>query len=48
MSENSLVKAFGESIKENIIDTAIDIAEIGIDAILEDSVLKEIHNIFIF
>ena len=42
MSENSLVKAFGESIKENIIDTAIDIAEIGIDAILEDSVLKEI------
>lgn len=42
MSENSLVKAFSESIKENVIDTTIDIAEIGIDAILEDSVLKEI------
>lgn len=42
MSEDSLVKAFGESIKENIIDTAIDIAEIGIDAIFQNSVLKEI------
>lgn len=42
MEEKSLAIAFGNSLKEDTVSIAGDIAEVGLDSILEDGLLKDI------
>lgn len=42
MDEKSLSRAFSESLKEEAIACVSDLAEVGLDAILEDGLLKDI------
>lgn len=42
MQEKSLSIAFGESLKEDVVGMVSDFAEIGLDAVMEDGILKEV------
>lgn len=42
MEEKSLAVAFGESLKEETVSCISEFAEVGLDSILEDGILKEI------
>jgi hypothetical protein len=42
MSEKSLAVAFEDTLAENTIDIISDIAEVGLDAVLDDGLLKDI------
>ena len=42
MENESLSLSFGESIKNNVLDPAVDTAEIVSDSVLEDGILKEV------
>ena len=42
MEEKSLSVAFGDSLKEESISCISDLAEVGLDAIMEDGILKDI------
>lgn len=42
MSDNSIVESFKDSIFEEAVDITSDLAEVGLDSILEDGTLKDI------
>ena len=42
MEENSLSIAFGDSLKEDAVTCISDLTEVGLDAIIEDGILKDI------
>ena len=42
MEEKSLSVAFGDSLKEDSVSCISDLAEVGLDAIFEDGMLKDI------
>ena len=42
MEEKSLSVAFGDSLKEESIACTSDLAEVGLDAVMEEGILKDI------
>ena len=42
MQEKSLSVSFGESLKENATGIVSDFAELGLDAVMEDGILKDV------
>ena len=42
MDKENLVASLEDSLTENLFDTVADLTEVGLDAVMDDGVLKEI------